>query len=245
MKAGPATPRALRESRLRGTASASLLGRQPRSRSSDRDTAVRSSAHGPTARTPGRRSLPRPAGAVRDEVRPRDDARARRRDGPPRARLPVAARRRHERQGLGRGLLRRGAARVGPAHRPLHLAPPRARERADHRRRARDHRPRLRDRGARGARRGRAPRAPRGPRGAPDLLRGDDRRRLRALPPQARGRGRPRGGPRRPARRDERRGAPRLRRSSASTSTTRCTWAGRSPRSRARRRACCARGGRP
>ena len=76
---------------------------------------------------------------------------------------------------------------------------------------SRDHRPRLRDRGARRPRRGRAARPPRGPRGAPDLLRGDDRRRLRALPPQAGGRGRPRGGPRRQARRDQRRGARRLR----------------------------------
>ena len=66
-------------------------------------------------------------------------------------------------------------------------------------------------RGARRPRRGRAARPPRGPRGAPDLLRGDDRRRLRALPPQAGGRGRPRGRPRREARRDQRRGARRLR----------------------------------
>ena len=56
-----------------------------------------------------------------------------------------------------------------------------------------------------------APRAPRRPRRAPDLLRGADRRRLRALPPEARRRGRPRGGPRRPARRHERVGPRGLR----------------------------------
>ena len=161
-------------------------------------------------RPPRRRPVPGPARPLRDEVRARDDAGARRGDGPPRARLPLAADRRDERQGLGRGLLRRGAARLGPAHRPLHLAPPRPRPRADHRRRPRDQRPRLRARGACRARRRHAARAPRRARRAPDLLRGADRRRVRALPRRAGGRGGAGGGPRRTARRDERRGAARL-----------------------------------
>ncbi len=173
--------------------------------------ADRLTGHGSLARTPGGWSLPRPAGAVRDEVRARDDARSRRGDGSPRARVPVAARRRHQRQGLGRRLLRRGAAHVGPSHRALHVAAPRPRERADHGRRPRHHRPRLRDRGARRAGRGGAARPPRRSPGAPDLLRGVDRRGLRPLPPSARGRGRPRGRSRGPARRHERGGPRRLR----------------------------------
>ncbi len=79
--------------------------------------------------------------------------------------------------------LRASGLRAGP----LHLPPPRARERADHGRRPRDHgRARSSARSSRcgdaAARLVRAPRAHR----APDVLRGADRGRLRPLPPRAR-----------------------------------------------------------
>jgi len=94
----------------------------------------------------------------------------------------------HERQGLGRGYCDAAAARFGAAHRPLHLPHLVRVNEPDHV----DGREITTTPSAVGARRPRR-RAERlvrrGSSRAPDLLRGDDRRRLRALPPPARGRG--------------------------------------------------------
>ncbi len=103
-----------------------------------------------------------------------------------------------------------GAARVGAQDRALHVAAPRAGQRAHHGRRAGDHRCRLRARRARGEGRRGAPRGAARAARPSDLLRDTHGRGLRALPPRARRRGRARGGPRRAARRHERRGARRL-----------------------------------
>ena len=98
----------------------------------------RSSMTSPPSVSAGAR-LPGLAQPVRHEVRPRDHAGGPGDAGAPESAYPTLARGGNERQGLGRGLRGRGPSRLGSPHRPLHLPPSRARERAHHRGRPAHH----------------------------------------------------------------------------------------------------------
>ena len=181
-----------------------FMGAEPApAAAADDRVACAATGHDSTALTVARPS-PR-ARNVRHQARAREHLAAVRGARPSRAQLHLAARRRHQRQGLGDGHGARGAARRRAAHRALHLAPPGRHHRAvRHRRRAGRRRPRFNERGARRARPGRPPGATGTLRASADLLRSHHRHRVRAVPARrTRGRGH-RGGPRRPVRRHQR-----------------------------------------